>query len=111
MILQQQVDILYIGSDNPADTKEMLFYLQRAFATTREIKPNVISHPGNAPIPSNDIETAHLIIVADTISRENLVSLRQYLKSDRTLLLVIKSTDDVDTLMGLSTVENIESAH
>jgi hypothetical protein len=40
--LQQQVNILYIGSDDPNDSKEMLYYVQRAFGTTPAIKPNVI---------------------------------------------------------------------
>ncbi|MHC4728346.1 MAG: hypothetical protein ACYS17_14090 [Planctomycetota bacterium] len=37
--LQQQANILYIGRDNPADSNEMLYYLQRAFGTTRALKP------------------------------------------------------------------------
>lgn len=107
--LQQQVNILYIGRDNPTDSKEMLFYLQRAFGTTRELKPNIISYPGNKTIPVKEIETAHLVIAADTINRENIASLRQYLQSGRTILLVMKSTDDVETLKSLSGTETIET--
>ena len=106
--LQQQVNILYIGRDNPADSKEMLFYLRRAFGTTRELKPNIISYPGNKTIPEEEIKTTHLIITADTVNRENLTSLHQYLQSGRTLLLVMKSADNVTTLKGLLGIETIE---
>jgi len=107
--LQQQVNILYIGSDEPNDSKEMLYYVQRAFGTTRALKPNVIYHPDDKTIAATDIETSHLVIAADKINSENLASLRQYLESGRTILLVLKSTDDVTTLTDLSGIETIES--
>jgi hypothetical protein len=107
--LQQQVNILYIGSDDPNDSKEMLYYVQRAFGTTRALKPNVIYFPGDKAIAATDIETAHLVIAADKINSENLARLRQYLESGQTILLVMKSTDDVATLTGLSGIESIIS--
>ena len=107
--LQQQVNILYIGSDDPNDSKEMLYYVQRAFGTTRALKPIVTYHPGDKTIAATDIETAHLVIAADEINSENLASLRKFLESGRTILLVMKSTDDVITLTGLSGIETIES--
>jgi len=107
--LQQQVNILYIGSDNPNDSKEMLYYVERAFGATGALKPHVISRRGNKTIAATDIETAHLIITADMVNQENLVSLRRYLESGRTLLLVMKSIDEAKTLAGLADIETIES--
>jgi len=107
--LQQQVNILYIGSDNPNDSKGMLYYARRAFGATGALKPHVISRPGNKTIAAIDIETAHLIITADVVNRENLVSLRRYLESGRTLLLVLKSIDEAKTLAALAGIETIES--
>jgi hypothetical protein len=107
--LQQQANILYIGRDNPADSNEMLYYLQRAFGTTRALKPHVISHPGDKTIATTDIEIAHLVIAADKIKGDNLDSLRQYIESGRTLLLVMKSADDITTLEDLSGIESIKS--
>ena len=108
--LQQQVNILYIGSDNPNDSREMLYYVRRVFGATGALKPRVISHPGNNTIAATDIETAHLIITtADAINHENLVSLRRYLESGRTLLLVMKSAGAVTTVAGLAGIETIES--
>jgi hypothetical protein len=107
--LQQQVNILYIGRDNPDDSNGMLYYLKRAFGATLTLKPRVISHPGDKTIAVTEIESAHLIIVADKISSDNFAYLSRYLESGRTLLLVMKSVDDVKTLRGLSGIENIEA--
>ena len=107
--LQQQVNILYIGSDNPNDSKGMLYYARRAFGATGALKPRVISRPGDKTIAAADIETAHLIITADAVNQENLASLRRYLESGRTLLLVMKSIDEVKILTGLAGIETIES--
>ncbi len=107
--LQQQVNILYIGNDNPNDSKGMLYYARRAFGATGALKPVVISRPGNKTIAAIDIETAHLIITADVVNQENLVSLRRYLESGRTLLLALKSIDDAKTLTALTDIETIES--
>ena len=107
--LQQEVNILYIGSDDPNDSKGMLYYARRAFGATGALKPRVISRPGDKTIAAADIETAHLIITADTVNQENLVSLRRYLESGRTLLLVMKSIDEAKTVAGLAGIETIES--
>ncbi len=115
--LQQQVNILYIGSDDPNDFRGMLYYVRRAFGDTGALKPRVISRPGNKTIATTDIETAHLIITADAINQENLVSperdtfrrLRRYLESGRTLLLVMKSIEDAKTLADIAGIETIES--
>jgi len=107
--LQQQVNILYIGSDDPNDSKGMLYYVRRAFGDTSVLKPHVISRPGNKAIAATDVERAHLIITADVVNQENLVFLRRYLESGRTLLLVMKSIDDAKTLTALTGIETIES--
>jgi hypothetical protein len=108
-LLQQQVNILYVGSDNPSDSKQMLFYLKRAFAATRTLQPRVIVYPGDKTIPIAEIKTAHLVIAADRINNENLAGLRKYVQSGGTLLLVMKSIDDVETLKGLSGIEAVDS--
>ena len=80
----------------------MLYYVRRAFGATGALKPRVISRPGNKTIAETDIETAHLIITADVVNQENIVSLRRYLESGRTLLLVMKSIDEAKTVAGLA---------
>jgi len=107
--LQQQVNILYIGSDDPNDSREMLYYIRQAFVATGALKPRIIPQPGNKTFEATDIKTAHLIITADSISQENIVSLRRYLESGRTLLLVMKSPAAATTLADLTGIATIES--
>ena len=136
--LQQHVNILYIGSDDANDSGGMLYYVQRAFGATRAFNPRVTSHPageslapakggpevslgpsgrgtpapgaGANPPAHAGVATAHLIIVAaDGIQQAPLISLRQYLESGGTVLLVMKSADAATTLAGLTGIETIES--
>ncbi len=107
--LQQQVDILYIGGDDPNDPRDMLYYVQRAFGATGALKPRVISRRGNKVIAATEIEAAHLIIAADEISEENSVALRRYLESGRTLLLVMKSPDAAGAVGALAGIDNLQA--
>jgi hypothetical protein len=108
--LQQHVNILYIGSDDANDSGGMLYYVRRAFGATRAFNPRVISHPAGESLADTAIATAHLIIVAaDGIQQAPLISLRQYLESGGTVLLVMKSADAAATVAGLTGIETIES--
>ncbi|OHB65610.1 MAG: hypothetical protein A2Y77_11010, partial [Planctomycetes bacterium RBG_13_62_9] len=107
--LQQQVTVLYIGSDDPNDTREMLFYLRQAFGADRALVSHVVSHPGSAPLSTADVETAHLVIVADAISEQSIASLRRYVESGKTLLLVMKSAETAVALSGLAGIGSLES--
>jgi len=108
--LQQHVNILYIGSDDANDSGGMLYYVRRASGATRAFNPQVISHPAGESLADTAIATAHLIIVAaDGIQQAPLISLRQYLESGGTVLLVMKSADAAATVAGLTGIETIES--
>ena len=107
--LQQQVDIMYIGGDDPNDPRDMLYYVRRVFGATGAIKPRIISRSGADVIAATEIEAAHLIIAADAISEENLVALRRYLESGRTLLLVMKSADSATTVGALAGIDNLHA--
>ncbi|MHC4507431.1 MAG: BatA domain-containing protein [Planctomycetota bacterium] len=106
---QQQINVLYIGNDEPNDPGEMLYYLRRAFGAAGTLKPRVVSHPPSQRLAAIDTERTHLIIVGEAISGENLVSLRRYLESGRTLLLVAGSAGAVTTMAELTGIDNLES--
>jgi hypothetical protein len=106
--LEQQINILYIGNDDADDAEGMLYYVQRAFGATRVLNPHVISRRADG-LADTDIATAHLIIAADAVEQEHLVSLRGYLESGGTVLLVMKSPDAAATVAGLAGIEAIES--
>lgn len=105
--LKQPVNILYIGGDDPNDSKEMLFYLRQAFGATGALAPRVVSHPGDTDIASAEIAVADMIIVTDSVRQQNITALRQGVESGRMLLLVMKNADAAETLVGLAQIEGI----
>ncbi|UCG58476.1 MAG: BatA and WFA domain-containing protein [Phycisphaerales bacterium] len=108
--LPQQIKILYIGGDDPNDSGDMLYYVRKAFGAAGAFDSRVIWRPGNEPLAATDIETAHLILVAEAASEENLTRLRRYLDSGRTIALVMKSAGAVTAIAGLTGMDNLESA-
>ena len=106
--LTHQVNILFIGSDIARDAKGMLYYVQRAFRATGAIEPTVISRSAEN-LTEQDIATAHLIIVADAVTPGRIDSVRRYLETGRTVLLVMKSPDTAKTIAQLMGIETIDS--
>ena len=106
--LKQQVNILYLGGDDPNDPRDMLYYIRQAFSATGATRFRVASQRNDAILAGTDIETAHLIIAADTVTRNNVTTLRRYLDGGRTVLLVVKSPETADALAGLWGVANLE---
>lgn len=105
--IQQPVNILYMGGDDPNDSKEMLFYLRQAFGATSILAPRVVSHAGDKDIATAEIAAADLIIVTDLVKQQNITALRRHIESGRTLLLVMKNVDATETLAGFAQIENI----
>jgi len=106
--LTHQVNILFIGSDITRDAKGMLYYVQRAFRPTGAIEPAVISRSVEN-LTDADISAAHLIIATDAISQRNIGSVRRYLETGRTVLLVMKSPDTARAIAQLMGIESMDS--
>ena len=107
--VQQPVKILYIGTDDPNDPRDMLFYVRQAFEIDGALTSHVSHWPGDRPLDPEAVETAHLIVVAGTVDRQNVLPLRRYLESGRTVMLVMKSAEAVTTLSGLAGFDNLEA--
>ncbi len=106
--LTHRVNILFIGSDSADDSEGMLYYVQRAFRPTGSIDPAVIRRSAEN-LTDSDVAAAHLIIAADAISPGHIDSVRRYLETGRTVLLVMKSPETVKTIAALAGIETIES--
>ena len=105
---QRQINVLYIGSDEPDSAAEMLYYIRRAFGT--DGTSQIIRRPGTESVSAGDIKTAHMIVVTESVSGQNLTLLRQHLESGGVLLLVLKSAGTVAALSGLAGVDNLQSS-
>jgi hypothetical protein len=100
--LEQQINILFVGADDPNDPDHMLFYLTRAFRANGPMPGRVVSRPGDEPLAADQIEAAHLIIVGDAVSPPNASALRRCAESGRTLLVVMRSAQAGTTLSLLA---------
>ncbi len=105
--LQQQISILYVGSDEPNDPKEMLFYVRRAFGATSGVDARVTFHPGGETLTSEEIAAAHLIVATDVNHGENVGLLRRHIEAGGTMLLVMKSVA-AEALTGLTNAPDLE---
>jgi hypothetical protein len=107
--LRRQVNVLYVGRDDPNDTGGMLYYLRQAFGTGKALTSRIVHRPGGEALSTADIETAHLIVATGTLNQQNVAALRRSLESGKPLLLVMESAGAVAALSGLTQVNSIES--
>lgn len=105
---RREFGILYIGTDDPNGTREMLYYLRRAFGAGSALAASVIRCPGNETLRAADIETAGMIVVTDALDGQNVAILRRYVESGGVLLLVMRSVETAGTLRALAGTEGIE---
>ncbi len=101
------VNILYIGGDDPNDSKEMLFYIRQAFGATGALAPQVVWRRGDQDIAAEEAAAADLIVVTDILSPQNIAVFRAGVESGRTLLLVLKGVEAAETLAGLAQIEKV----
>ena len=106
--LTQQANILYLGDGAPNDPKGMLYYIQRAFGPTATLNPNIII-PQSDELSEENIATAHLVIVTDTIEQKNIPLLSRYLESGGTVLLAMTSPDSAGIVANLARIDHLES--
>ena len=106
--VRRQVNILYLGRDDPNDPDAMLYYVKRAFSRDGMHDFQVLARPGHDPAPVAHIDAAHLIIVTDTVDQTTLNALRTYLESGRTVLLALASAEAGAILTGLTGMNSLE---
>ncbi|MBN1506603.1 MAG: BatA domain-containing protein, partial [Sedimentisphaerales bacterium] len=104
----RRITILYIGNDDPNDTREMLYYVRRAFGTSGKMTIRVVRHPSDELIDAADIEAAKMIVVTDVVSPPNAVTLRQYVQSGGILLLVMRSVETAAAVSELAGTDRLE---
>ncbi len=111
--LEQEINILYLGNEKPEDTKQMLYYIKRAFPKTNNLNFNVYPRPIDTELTEKNIQDAQFVIITDTLKSEQIKILKQNIESGRTVLLAMKSSDiapDIAELAGLSRL-NCEEAN
>ena len=82
--------VVYVGADNPEDTKSLLFYLRSAFAETPQRLVEIVQRKPDQPLAEAELVGTRLVVVADPISDDRIRTLRRYAETAGDVLLVIR---------------------
>lgn len=95
------IRLLYLGQNDPSDPQGMLYYLRRAYRTAHRFQVQLDVFAGDAPLLSNQVRSAHLVIVTDRLSKDNAALLRQAMESGKMVWLLLHSDASVLALKDL----------
>ncbi|MFA6544019.1 MAG: BatA domain-containing protein [Limisphaerales bacterium] len=103
-----RVSVLYFGGEPATDTAGPLYFLQRAFPSTRRQVVQILARAPAAQLLPTDTG-APLIIVTDTLSDERTASVRRLLTGGKTVLLSLRNQNVARTLAGLLGKESVSA--
>jgi len=83
---KSQTTILYVGNDSATESRQPLYFLQRAFQPTRSQAIQVTAQQTSTPLTGAAIAAAGLVIVTDLLDAQNAATLREAVSQGRTLL-------------------------
>ena len=83
---KSQTTILYVGNDSATESRQPLYFLQRAFQPTRSQTIQVTAQQTSIPLTGAAIAAAGLVIVTDLLDGENAATLREEVSRGKTLL-------------------------
>jgi hypothetical protein len=106
---QTSQTVLYLGVDPENNTKEPLYFLQRAFQKTRRQTVRVLARPPTQPLSPEEMKSAALSIVTSGLSGETTRALREQTAIGKTVLMVLDGPATEATLARLLGLERLES--
>jgi len=108
-VVKQEADraaILFLGEDDPADTKQLLFYVQRGLQTTRSLALDVVNRTTFSFPSAAELGAARLIIVGQTLTSAQNAELRRMAENGKTVLVALK---DVNMAASVANLLNVTS--
>ncbi len=97
---KRQVRVLYLGSETATDSRQPLFFLQRALTGTSRIDLSVVAR-SPAAAPAADEAGAALVFVTDPLPSASVTALRTQLQAGATVVAAPKSAAFGLTLAAL----------
>ncbi len=91
--LQEPIRVLYVGNDDPNNSRDLLFYLRQAFGVAGALHAQVIQYRSDQPWPTAQADNAQLVIAAGAMDLSRIEAVRHGLESGRTGLFVLKSDE------------------
>lgn len=108
--VQQRAGVLWLGGDNPEDTRQPLFFLRRALADTPRLAVQVTARAPATPLLPDDVRAAQVIFVTEALPPATTAALREQALAGRTVVAVPKTADAAATLGGLLGVDPVPIA-
>ena len=108
-LLQTKADnisVLYLGNEMENDPAQPLYYLRRAFQQTRRQVVQIIPRRVDAPFTAAEIQTAHFMIVTESLPEEQIKTVEQFLKDGKTVLFSMKESSAAQTIARLTGSQN-----
>jgi hypothetical protein len=103
----ERATILFLGEEEPADTKQLLFYVQRGLQTTRSLALEVANRStANFPTAA-ELGAARLIIVGQALTSGQNAELRQMAEKGKTVLVALKDVNMAPSVANLLNVANL----
>ena len=99
---REQVTVVYYGSDAATDSRGAQYYLHRAFPETNQRTVEVLAQDKNAPVLSSLVDNVRLIVVTEPPPTEHLNAFASHMRQGSTLLYVVGSPADAQTLSTLA---------
>jgi hypothetical protein len=108
----RKVKVLYFGN-NSEDSKQPLYFLQRAFQETRRQDVQIIPHSTTRPIEAADSQAAWLYIVTDSVPDDLAQAIHRTAAGGKTVLFVPKDQSCGPALARLLGLEHVslQEAH
>jgi hypothetical protein len=104
---QLKLGVLWLGSESPDDTKQPLFFLQRALSNTPRIAVNVVARPAAATLLPTDLEAANLIFVTEAIPASTATALREHAQAGKVIVFAPKNAEAGAALRAITGREDV----
>jgi hypothetical protein len=124
--VRAEVNILYLGPDDPNDPKAQLFYLRQAFdavgrGAAMQGEPNSAKAAGASPcrvvwrssaqdLSAAELDASRCVVIGDTLSPGAVAGIRKAFDSGLTCLVAMKSGDMAATVAGLAGLGDLRCA-
>ncbi len=101
-----RLNVAYFGEDAGQDSRQPLYFLERAFQETRRQAVHLQAHSPSQPVASGDLQTT-LAVVVDPLAEGTIRALREQALAGNTVLVMVRSQTLAPTLAGLIGLERL----
>lgn len=99
--VQERLSVLWLGQDEPEDTKQPLFFVRRALSETPRLAVSVVARLPGAVLMPDDVKSAGIIFIGDALPDSSVAALRGEVLAGKTVVVFAKSPQAATTLAGL----------